>query len=220
VTPGGATETPRASREELRTAAAELARGAVGVARGVWDGVVERVSSSPRTAGDGTPAPGASPAGSAGGAESGADSEVLVVHSLEDPDEASLEPAPGALSSPDAPWRVELRRAREREPGAALAAAGANGAPLATVPVPPRAEGGFLGSVVQSLVVGAEIMGALITGPVMVFARGTAQVFDRIVRGVPAVLGVGIRLVLFLLLMGLIGAVCAFVLLAALALNP
>src|SRR5262245_41591471 len=37
--PAAATaETPRAAKEELRLAAVELARGAVGVARGVWDG--------------------------------------------------------------------------------------------------------------------------------------------------------------------------------------
>jgi hypothetical protein len=88
------------------------------------------------------------------------------------------------------------------------------------VPVPPRAAGGLLGNVVQSFVVGAEIMGALVTGPVLAFARGTVLSFDRVVRGVPSVLGAGIRLVLFLLLMGLLGAVSAGVLLAALALNP
>ena len=44
--PGGArTAESRVAREELRTAAAEFARGAMGVARGVWDGVVERVAS-------------------------------------------------------------------------------------------------------------------------------------------------------------------------------
>jgi tRNA A-37 threonylcarbamoyl transferase component Bud32 len=194
------------AREELRSAAAELARGAAGVARGMWDGVVEQVSSTPR-AGGAAPAAPASAAGS----------EVLVIHSLEDPDEAALAPPPP--SPEDAPWRVELRRAR----GGELAPAGGAGvalAPaLATVPVPPRAEGGFLGSVVQSLVVGGEILGALVTGPVMVLARRAAHAFDRTVRGLPAVLGGLVRLALFIVSMALIGAVCAFVLLAALALN-
>jgi tRNA A-37 threonylcarbamoyl transferase component Bud32 len=181
--------------EELRTAAAELARGAVGVARGVWDGVVERVS-SPSSASSAESRP-ASPALAA--------SEVLVVRSLEDPDEEALVPA---LEAPDAPWRMELRRAR---------AAGAG--ELATVPVPPRAEGGLMGSVVQSVVVGAEILGALVTGPVMVVARASARGLDRAARGLPGALGSLVRLVLFLALMGVIGAVCAFVLLAAVAMN-
>jgi tRNA A-37 threonylcarbamoyl transferase component Bud32 len=202
----------RTGKEELRTAAAELARGAVGVARGVWDGVAAQVGGSRANGQEGV----ATPVGDDG-------SEVLVIHSLEDPDESDLDSAmsaaavPGTFAAPDAPWRVELRRSRETN--TALAPGGSGPTLLATVPVPPRAEGGFVGSVVQSFVVGAEILGALVTGPVMVFARGTAMTFDRAVRGLPRVAGALIRLVLFLVLMALIGAVTAFVLLAAVALN-
>jgi len=210
-----APETPRLAKDELKTAAAELARGAVGVARGVWDGVVERVSTARGERGSSGGAEAPTPATPDPAAGDG--SEVLVIHSLEDPEEESLEPAPvptGLFSSPDAPWRVELRRAREggstRAPGGPL---------LATVPVPPRAEGGLLGSVIQSFVVGAEIMGALVTGPVMVFGRGTAHAFDRAVRGLPGAAGWLVRLLLYLVLMAVIGAVCAFVLLAAVAVN-
>lgn len=204
--------TARATKDDLRGAAAELARGAVGVARGVWDGVVERVAR-----GDGATDGAPSPASAAQPLAGDDGSEVLVIHSLEDPDEFAPGSKAVALSAPDAPWRMELRRAREADPllGAPARAASA----LATVPVPPRAEGGFLGSLVQSLVVGAEILGALVTGPVMVFARRSAHAFDRTVRGLPAVLGGLVRLVLFLVLMALIGAVSAFVLLAALTLN-
>jgi serine/threonine-protein kinase len=215
ATPGGApptpprapdgprtSETPRTPREDLRVAAAELARGAVGVARGVWDGVVERVSNANGSAAPSTIA-------------GDDDSEVLVIHSLEDPDESALaNPTP---STPDSPWRAELRRARESgAPPTALAPAAAT---LATVPVPPRAEGGLLGSVTQSFVVGAEIMGTLVTGPLLALARRTAHSFDRAVRGLPGLLGALIRFLLFLVLMGVIGAVCAFVILAAVAMN-
>lgn len=210
---GGATSTvgPGAlvGKDELRVAAAELARGAVGVARGVWDGVVERVASGRGE--ERSTAPVLPP--DADG------SEVLVVHSLEDPDESALTAAaPGRFAAADAPWRVELRRAREASSGSAPAVA-SGGSLIATVPVPPRSEGGFFGSVLQSLVVGAEIMGALVTGPVMIAVRGTAGFFDRVARGVPGVVGGVIRLLLFLVLMGVIGAVCAFVILAAMALN-
>ncbi len=208
--PRAESPTPRSPREELTAAAAEFARGAALVARSVWDGVVERVSSSREAA-----QPERSPAPAPPGPDPVA---VSTVSTLEDPDEASLgADRPSPFADPDSPWRVELRRMRqasESGPGGPVPAA------AATVPVPPRAAGGFLGNVVQSVVVGAEILGALVTGPVMVVARGAASFFDRIVRGVPAVLGAGIRLVLFLLLMGLIGGLVTSVVLAALALNP
>jgi hypothetical protein len=53
----------------------------------------------------------------------------------------------------------------------------------------------------------------------MVFARGTARRLDRAARGLPGVLGALMRLALFLVLMGVLGAVCAFVVLAAVAMN-
>jgi hypothetical protein len=200
----GEAATPAASapeadaREELRVAAAELARGAVGVARGVWDGVVERVSSA-RAGAEPPPAPATD------------DPEAPALRALEDSAAPDVGPA---LSGPDSPWRVELRKTR-----ASAASAPASASSAATVPVPPRAEGGLAGSVLQSLLVGAEILGALVTGPVLVFARGAAARIDRSVRGFPAALGRGLRFVLFLLLMGVIGAVSAFVVLAAVALN-
>ena len=196
-------ETPLPTRAELRTVGAELARGAVGVARGMWDGVRGEVTPARKEGG--------APANSEG-------AEVLVIQELEDPDETALTPsAASPFAAEDAPWRMELRRQREASGTGAPSAVAPS---IVTVPVPPRATGGLLGNVVQSFVVGAEIMGALVTGPVLVAARGTVQSFDRVVRGVPSVLGAGIRLLLFLLLMGLLGAVSAGVLLAALALNP
>jgi hypothetical protein len=187
-------------RQELRTAAAELARGAVGVARGVWDGVVERVGSARAE----------TPEGQASTAVEG--SEVLVVQSLEEPDVTELAP----LSPVDAPWRVELRRAREAQ---AKEASPVRATPLATVPVPPRSEGGLVGSIVQSFVVGTEIMGTLITGPLLALARRTARGVDQAVRGLPGLVGSFVRFGLFLVLMCGIGALCVFVLLATIAFN-
>jgi hypothetical protein len=176
----------------------------------MWDGVVERVSSK-------SGAQGAEASTNGVAAQEDEGSDVVMVQSLEDPEESVLQPVrPDAFSSPDAPWRVELRRARE---GGDTTRAGSGIPALATVPVPPRAEGGFSGSVVQSFLVGTEIMGALVTGPALAFARATAAAFDRAVRGLPFLLGRLIRFGLYLLLMSLIGAVCAFVLLAAVALN-
>lgn len=199
------------AREELRTAAAELARGAIGVARGVWDGVVERVS--------GTTEPGTDRTPGAPALESQDDPDVVVVRTLEEPDEPTeadlaageLRPAP---STPDSPWRQELRRHRE-----ALAGRDLRPAIHATVPVPPRAEGGWRGSVAQSLLLGTEILTVLVTGPVWMVARGSAVAVDRTLKGVPRMLGKGLRLGLYLLLLATIGGLCALVVLAALAAN-
>ncbi|HEX6886428.1 MAG TPA: serine/threonine-protein kinase [Planctomycetota bacterium] len=206
--PAAPPEGARPAREELRTAAAELARGAVGVARGVWDGVAERVGAR---GGEGAPASVA--------AQSDDEAEILVVQSLEDPDESLLVGASSPFARSDAPWRAELRRGREASGAGALTTGGGALAALATVPVPPRAEGGFLGSVAQSFVVGAEIMGALVTGPLLALARRAARGVDQLVRGLPGLLGSLVRFALYLVLMALIGALCAFVILAAVALS-
>ena len=203
----------RRAGDELRTAAAVLARGAALVARGVWDGVVERVANRPEAQATGTPS---EPVPERLG------TEVVSVSTLSDSDPQSavvpVAPANEAL------WRVELRRARAERNAAVGTLLAERAAPVAsgpgTVPVPPRAEGGFVGNVTQSLIVGAEIMGALVTGPVMVFLRGTAGAFDRIVRGIPSFLGSVIRTMLALILMAFLGGLLAFVVLAALALNP
>jgi hypothetical protein len=194
------------AREELRTAAAELARGALGVARGVWDGVVERVSGGEQDGKDGASDESAPP-GRPG------EEDVVVVHTLEEPDEPSTDVLGPRLSTPDSPWRQELRRQREAREGRESRTL------HATVPVPPRAEGGWRGSVVQSLLLGTEILTVLVTGPVWMVARGSALAVDRTLKGVPWLLGRGLRLGLYLLLLAGLGGLCALVVLAALAVN-
>jgi tRNA A-37 threonylcarbamoyl transferase component Bud32 len=247
--------------EDLKVAAQELARGAVGVARGVWDGVRDRVSKASRAEEEkaGTSlekareridraaasvsaklseaaeqlVPSGIPDDEEPGPASGDDDskiggDVVHVSTLDDPDDPSAEELQetAALSPPDAPWRLELERAREekrraRDPGL-LAVASAAPAPLVsgTVPVPPRAEGGWFGNVVQSAVVGGEIMGALVTGPFLVSLRGTATLFDRVLRGVPGLIGRILRLIMMLVLMALLGGLVALAFLAALSLTP
>ncbi len=204
-----APESPRSTRsEDLRRAAAELARGAVGVAIGVWDGVRERVSGS-------TPPPDEHPAAGepTGSEDPPVASDVISVSTLQDDD------------------RSEEDTPRSRRPAAVAAPAREGffgGAPIATrlgessggtVPVPPSSEGGLMGTVGAAAVLGAEIMGALISGPVMVGIRSTGNFIDRAVRGVPGVLGSLIRLVLLLLFLALLGGVTVFVILAAISLE-
>jgi hypothetical protein len=80
-----------------------------------------------------------------------------------------------------------------------------------TVPVPPPAEGGVIGSLVATVVLGFEVMVALVTGPVFYVLRAVGRGVDRTMRSVPGVLGSTLRLGLFLLLLSLLGAAVSLV---------
>jgi len=254
-----AQESEEAGGDNLRRAAAEFARGAVGVARGVWDGVVERVSKPNRRTEDAEDeatektrvllesarakaAARETPKGKLAGREREPRrsepeparpalppppmSDVVSVATLEDPDPSDEEivRASAALSAPDAPWRQELERSRdERQRGARSGLLAAMVAPEAasvssTIPVPPRADGGLVGNVLQSVIVGGEIMGALVTGPFLVGLRGTAAAFDRVLSGVPGLIGSLLRLLMMMILMALCGGLVSLAFLAALSL--
>ncbi len=212
---GGPTGAPEGGSNEFRAAAAELARGAIGVARGVWDGMVERVSgANPSTDAEGRP-PARLPldAGTPFG-------DVVHVSTLEEPDEPSeRDLARAAASASEKPWRAEIARyqAEHRESPALLAA---EAALPGTVPVPPRVEGGWLESLIQSVVVGAEIMGALITGPLLLALRLTAGFFDRVLRGVPRFLSGSLRLTMLLVVLALLGGFASFLVLALISFGP
>ncbi len=214
---------PLDSGGELRAAAVELARGAVGLARGVWDGVLARASGGSKDAEsppaqDAAPSERSPPAVPPGG-------DVISVSTLSEPDEPSPREL-GEVAAPprEAPWRAELERARARRrgerPGLLAAAAVSTGPPPGTVPVPPRAEGGWLGGLVQSAVVGAEIMGALVTGPLLVGLRAIAAFFDRVLRGVPGFLGGTVRLILLMVFLALLGGLASFLVLALFSFGP
>jgi tRNA A-37 threonylcarbamoyl transferase component Bud32 len=219
---------------ELRATAAELARGAIGVARGVWDGMRERVSGAepPPPSGAASSAgaaPPSSPAPSAGAPLVPArqpltgppvfGGDVVSVSTLEEPDEPTeRDLADAAVRSLDKPWRAEIARYHER--GGALAPAAATAGLSETVPVPPRVEGGWIESLMQSIVVGAEIMGALITGPVLFVLRRVAGFCDRALRGVPRFLSGSLRLTMLLVSLALLGGFVALLLLALISFGP
>jgi hypothetical protein len=178
---------------ELRQAAGHLARGAVGVARGVWQGVTGRdAADAARDAQAGAPSaptPRQTPA----------PTDVISLQTLEDPDEHEVGSSVG-LPSLRAPLQAAL--ALERPPPS-------------PVPVPPRGDGGFLGGVTSAVMLGTEILGALLTGPVLALLRGVRALVDRLVRGLPGVIGSAVRLMLFLLLCLGLGAVAALVFMGA-----
>jgi hypothetical protein len=196
----GAGERSAFRRDDLRQAAGELARGAVGVARGVWDGVrgrgeVLRPGSPAQTpepgeaVESGAGEPGDDAAGTPG---FGAGDDVVSVRTLADSDDAprtalAVRPATGAFATE-----------------------------ALSIPVPPRESGGAVGAIAATAVLGAEILATLITGPVLALLRGTRGVLDRTLQGLPVALGAAARLCLFVAVCFGLGAATALVILGAL----
>ncbi|MEM7308724.1 MAG: serine/threonine-protein kinase [Planctomycetota bacterium] len=216
------------SGEELRQAASELARGAVEVARGVWDGVRGHTvdeAPTPTPGGSVRPRdPNASPAAAsdpAGGpAEAAARApltggdEVVSFQTLSDPDSVHR-PAANMQVVPPAPEGLVPQPALPAPPLPPGAPAAGEGATALPVPVPPRGAGGVVGTVTSAVVLGAEILGAILTGPVVAVLRSGRAAVDGVVHGLPGVLGAAVRLVLFMLLCMGLGAVAALVFMGA-----
>ncbi len=178
--------TPRPS-SELRRTASHLARGAALVARGVWDGL-----------------------------RSGQEGE--------EPPPPPPPPVDGQLSPRATALRRELAAARRADPATPPVTAGegtvatavASAAPSGEmrpgpVPVPPRVEGGLLGTTVQTLVVGIEVLLALVRG----LFHGLVSAFRGLVQGLLGGTGGLVRRLVgwagFLLLMATLGFVVMLV---------
>ncbi|MCZ6596570.1 MAG: serine/threonine-protein kinase [Planctomycetota bacterium] len=196
---------------DLRQAATELARGAALVARGVWEGVVGRGDDRD----EGPPAPEGVQAAAAAASEDGGD--VVSVQTLAESDgpREVLARPPGEPTPPYRARSVQERgdRGHERGDREGPLAIGAPAAsvvgPGVTVPVPPRDQGGLFGTAAAAAVLGAEIMVALVTGPLVYVLRGIGSGVDRVARGLPGVLGAIVRLILFILLFAGLGALVA-----------
>jgi len=202
VEPASDRPTPSSTNEELRQTAADLARGAVEVARGVWDGLR---SSGDR---DGTPTPGAAPA-----------PEPSEIRSTSGSDPAlDQRPTPATQTGG---WREEVKRARadadsssaspeavphdQAEP-ASRSTFGADGAPvMAAIPVPPRVAGGLVGTVFSTVVVSFEVLvslvGNLLTGSVGVVRTG----WERFARTSGGVVRRTLRFAFFMMVMSVVG---------------
>ncbi len=166
--------------DDLRQAAAELARGAVGVARGVWSGVTERGSPTP------TSEPAAREPASATPRAWSAAHDVLAVSGLEEP---QPRPSPASASAGRAPR-------------------------IATIPVPPRAPGGLFGTLAACAVLGAEMLGVLLGGPLLAAARAAGRRADRALRRAPGLLGRGLRMALLLFGLACLGGLVSLVILS------
>ena len=84
---------------------------------------------------------------------------------------------------------------------------------IQTIPVPPRAEGGWIGTLTASFVLGAEVLGALISGPVLAILRRLGRATDSAVRSVPGATGGLLRLGLLLFSLACLGGLVSFVIL-------
>ena len=132
--------------------------------------------------------------------------DVVSFQRLTDAEPAdSPRPGPVAVGEPTGP----PARPALAGPGPGAGAPAVVAAGVGTVPVPPRDTGGVLGTAVSAVVLGAEILGALVTGPVVYLLRGIGAGVDHLVRGLPGAVGALVRLLLFMLLCMAIGAVVA-----------
>jgi serine/threonine-protein kinase len=212
------------SSTEARQTAAELARGAVEVARGVWDGL-RTIRSPPRTpAGARTPrVPHVSPS----------PPRVDTSPSVPPPaspriDEPPSPPAFGtAAEAPPPPTpRRETANAAEAlamyslsdgigpatAPVPPILDAARSSAPAGTIPVPPAQNGDWIGTLGSSLTLAAEVLVSLVRGLAR-RARGTRarsavqQIGAGAWRGVVNV----VRLALFVLALAVLGGVVTWI---------
>ncbi len=79
-----------------------------------------------------------------------------------------------------------------------------------TVPVPPRTEGGVVGTLFATVALGIEVMVSLFTGPVRQAAKGVGRAGDRVIRGVPGACGGALRLIAFFTVLFVVGALLTF----------
>ena len=196
--------TPSIGRSDARQTAAELTRGAVEVARGVWDGL-RTASAGARPMRDGThasstptPAPIGPPSVPPVPSEFAgrdlqlppANMESVVMHGLSD----------GARSPPlIAAHTSTISETR------------------GTIPVPPEVKGGWIGTSKASFLLAIEVLFTLIRGLARKAAggfekRGVARrVGSGLVRSTRSLVASGVRLALFLALLAILGGLATWI---------
>jgi serine/threonine-protein kinase len=186
---------PTPTSSAARSTAAELARGAVEVARGVWDGLRTATRSPRRPASGGVALETSSPAIPTPRSPPATPRPPPPAAPPSGAERATREPTPLAIHtlSSAAPARVE-----------ASPEAGPAGA--ATIPVPPDAGGGVLRTLVTSLALGLEVLVSLGRAGIRTLPRGLVRFGSGLVRGAGGLVSRVVRLALFVLVIALIGA--------------
>ena len=80
-----------------------------------------------------------------------------------------------------------------------------------TVPVPPAVDGGLLGTIAATFVLGFEVMLAILSGPIFYVLRGVGRGVDRAFQPVPGLFGSSLKLLFFLALLFILGGLVALV---------
>ncbi len=151
--------------------------------------------------------------------------DVVSIHGLSEPQEVRTSKArsqPSVRAPADTPRPAADPAFLLRAPyGTGPTGAG-------TIPVPPRVEGGIAGTLAACFVLGAEILGALLSGPILLGLRGVTRAGDRFLSGAPDVPGTSagagaargaLRFSLFLVALTLLGGLSAFLVLFAIAVS-
>jgi len=207
---------PGDRRPELRSTASDLTRGAVEVARGVWEGLKSPRTQTPPP----RPAPAPPPLPQAAPPPlppppplvqpAAALADVLSIQTL---DEAAQESGQlrGSLAAPG-----EGSRASEAATPEALRSSSTSvnwaGTATAAVPVPPRSPRGVFGALRATFDLGLELLMALISGPLKRTIGGVGRAGGDFVRGGRGWFMAALRLFLFLFGMLVLGAALMFLL--------
>lgn len=239
VGPSAAPQTPRTPA--LRNTATELTRGAVEVARGVWEGLKSPRPQTPTTPppipratpptppGPPVPAvpppPPSSPApprvhGAPPGAPRNGADDVVSIQTLDEA-AAELGPVPRvpAAPIPAAASSAPAFPSPPPPPPPATAQAGQpppsvtwSGTATAAIPVPPRSDRGVFGALKATFEVGLELMMSLLSGPVKRTIGGVGRAGGAFVQSGQGWFFAGFRLTLFLFGMLALGGLLMFLL--------
>jgi serine/threonine-protein kinase len=210
-------ETP-ASRSEARQAAAELTRGAVEVARGVWDGLRTGASAPARPPGSSSTPTAESSAGAAHRAPSSSASSNTR-------SSADSTPAAGVDAEVTTPYVLRALAAARADGGAYASSdvltvhtlsdvaptPDVTGGSGRTIPVPPPVPGGWLGTLAATGLLAVEVFLSLARW-LFATARSAVLRSGRAARGrIARLVGGTVRLALFAVFLALLGGVTTLI---------
>jgi serine/threonine-protein kinase len=213
-----------------RNTAAQLTRGAVEVARGMWDGLrtasgsgaavtTEREDAS-SSGGAVTPPP--LPTEPSQPADPRTPTKPPLEAKPKGPSATSPEPKPAPSAPPKASGGEPLAMHGLSKPveAGSDAPSPAVAAGPGTIPVPPRVEGGLWQTIVATLALGVEVMLSMAQWLVRRVPGGLGRSGSRLLRGAGGFAAGVARLGLFALLLFVLGAVVALLLLLLIGYRP
>ena len=203
------TPTSGSSNEELRQTAAELARGAVEVARGVWDGLRSASSQSAeglRGAGEGIKEAGAQLSAAGASVKRAAENVHSGVSGLRDELARKRESSRNAPEGETPPTPAGAPATPSFGLGQTSGSRAVSGThSVGAIPVPPRVDGGLLGTVFSTLVLSLEVLVSLVGNVLRGSVRFSRSFWEHLVRTSGGMLRRAVRFAFFLLVMSVMG---------------